>query len=385
MRRSVVFAFIMIFTIQAFAADKLPVADDTKIDSNVPSDLKAVIESGEKVDTPASGVSVKFFSDTLDFGKINPKSIHNGVFKFINNGTKDFKVDHIKSTCGCTVPELDKKEYKPGEAGEIKVRYTSSSSEGEVTKHLYVFSNVKGERTELKIKSEVVLQLELNKKKIELRLDKPNSGMPELVLTSRDGQEFAITGINSRIGAITCAFDAKKKAKEFKFTPLVDLTKFSTQESDVLTITTDHPQCKQVSVPLFMIPLFQSAPARIVVTQAEPGVPEVRDIWLKNNYKKQIKIKEITSASAVIKVLSTEDHKDRLLIKVQITPPAKEKKERFFKDTLTIVMQDGKKIDVPCFGFYVVDMAKRKEAILKAEAESAVDEGLKPDLEEDSE
>jgi hypothetical protein len=40
------------------------------------------------------------------------------------------KITDVKATCGCTVVQLEKREYAPGESGVIKVTYTAGSTPG---------------------------------------------------------------------------------------------------------------------------------------------------------------------------------------------------------------------------------------------------------------
>ena|GEM_PF-2703783 len=41
------------------------------------------------------------------------------------NGDVMLKITGVKAACGCTVVQLDKREYAPGESGVIKVTYTA--------------------------------------------------------------------------------------------------------------------------------------------------------------------------------------------------------------------------------------------------------------------
>lgn len=48
-------------------------------------------------------------------------------FGFTNKGQNPIRIVGIKSSCGCTVPEFEKKEYAPGESGILNVSFKSSS------------------------------------------------------------------------------------------------------------------------------------------------------------------------------------------------------------------------------------------------------------------
>lgn len=60
------------------------------------------------------------------------------VFKFTNEGDQPVTVTGLKSTCGCTVPQLTKKDYLPGESGEIKAIFTYGARVGTQQKRITV-------------------------------------------------------------------------------------------------------------------------------------------------------------------------------------------------------------------------------------------------------
>ncbi len=66
----------------------------------------------------------------FDFGTIMDNEPKETVFHFTNTGVDPPIIGEVKSTCGCTVPELAKKIYQPGEQGEIIVRYNPHGKRG---------------------------------------------------------------------------------------------------------------------------------------------------------------------------------------------------------------------------------------------------------------
>ncbi len=44
-------------------------------------------------------------------------------FRFTNIGTTSLKITDLRPSCGCTTAFLEKKEYGPGESGEIEARF----------------------------------------------------------------------------------------------------------------------------------------------------------------------------------------------------------------------------------------------------------------------
>jgi hypothetical protein len=70
-----------------------------------------------------SGARITFEAETYDFGEISPKTKSTGKFKFTNTGSALLKITKVQTTCGCTVAELSRKEYEPGEDGTLTVTY----------------------------------------------------------------------------------------------------------------------------------------------------------------------------------------------------------------------------------------------------------------------
>ena len=76
-------------------------------------------------------------------GRIGRGTKNTCEFAFTNTGRAPLKITKIKSTCGCTVTQLEKREYVPGESGTIKVTYTAPKATITTQKHIYVSSNDK--------------------------------------------------------------------------------------------------------------------------------------------------------------------------------------------------------------------------------------------------
>lgn len=76
-----------------------------------------------------------------DFGTIPDTEQVSVQFPFRNTGTGRLIITNIRSTCGCTVPRLDKTEYEPGESGEITVNFDPTNRTGTQHRTVTVFSN----------------------------------------------------------------------------------------------------------------------------------------------------------------------------------------------------------------------------------------------------
>lgn len=112
-----------------------------------------------------SAQEFQFEKETINYGKIGKNA--NGVktFVFTNIGNQPIIIDNIQSACGCTVPEKPEKPIMPGEKGEIKVSYDTSTPGG-FSKTITIFSNAKVPRKQLKIKGYVTKDASIEKKKV---------------------------------------------------------------------------------------------------------------------------------------------------------------------------------------------------------------------------
>lgn len=59
-------------------------------------------------------------------------------YHFTNAGNAPVEIQQIESSCGCTTAELDKRNYAPGESGEIVAKFTIGSRLGVQTKTIAV-------------------------------------------------------------------------------------------------------------------------------------------------------------------------------------------------------------------------------------------------------
>jgi hypothetical protein len=84
--------------------------------------------------------AIAFDTISHDFGEIPFSDSAEFEFVFINTGNAPLIVSHVKSTCGCTVPEWSKEPVKSGSQGVIRVKYDTHRV-GRFAKSIYVYSN----------------------------------------------------------------------------------------------------------------------------------------------------------------------------------------------------------------------------------------------------
>ena len=68
-----------------------------------------------------SGASIRFESDTIDFGEVWDFETLESRFEFENVGTEPLLITDVKPSCGCTPVELERNRFEPGEKDAIEV------------------------------------------------------------------------------------------------------------------------------------------------------------------------------------------------------------------------------------------------------------------------
>jgi len=100
-----------------------------------------------------------FESTEIDLGNIDAGKVVELKFKFKNAGDETLIINSINSSCGCTVPKLEKKEYQAGETGAIPVKFDSRGLSGKIAKTITITTNQQDNAyTTLKIKGTVTLK-----------------------------------------------------------------------------------------------------------------------------------------------------------------------------------------------------------------------------------
>jgi hypothetical protein len=104
---------------------------------------------------------IEFDKDFYDFGKIIQGEKVSYSFKFKNTGKSDLIISKVTTSCGCTAGDYPRVPVKPGESGNIEVKFDSESRRGFQNKTVTVLSNAQPSTNTLRIKAQVVLPEEI--------------------------------------------------------------------------------------------------------------------------------------------------------------------------------------------------------------------------------
>lgn len=82
-----------------------------------------------------------FEKETIETTGVAGEDVIEAEFRFLNDGKEPVVVTDVASSCGCTVPELSKKDYAPGERGKLTARFTVGDRQGRQVKTITVRTN----------------------------------------------------------------------------------------------------------------------------------------------------------------------------------------------------------------------------------------------------
>ncbi len=308
---------------------------------------------------------IEFEKTVHDFNNLVIREKSNCEFKFKNTGSGRLVMGKIKSTCGCTIPELNKKTYESGEEGTIKVQFASPHRPGKIEKHIFVQTNVHGKKMiELAVKANIVKIVDVVPSKLEFLESWADSNMPEIVLTSLDGEAFSIKKFVSSNRVITADFDSSVKDTKIVIKPQVDMKLLKGNPKGMISIDLSHPHCKDVVLFYEQIEPYQAQPNRLYIVSAEPNKPLRRGVVIKNLEGKPFEIDSVSSKDNWVKMISQVQDGNSVKLDLQITPPAKTAGSKRFHDAIKVSIKDDSSIDIGCDAYYKTGKPGQPQSII---------------------
>lgn len=113
-------------------------------------DLYKEIVTGEKADVPQSKTIIEIDRQDVEVADMKLNETSEVVFTMTNMGNMPLVVYHVESSCGCTVPQWDRKPVSPGGNVEIKVLVTPDVK-GFFNKSIDIYANTDPQRIKCNI------------------------------------------------------------------------------------------------------------------------------------------------------------------------------------------------------------------------------------------
>ena len=160
-------------------------------------------------------------------------------FGFANTGEQPVTITSIKTSCGCTTAELDKKTYEPGEAGEIAAILTLGDRVGKHTKKIIVRTDDEASPvTTLTMKVSIPKLLRIQPRFVYWRADEELTPKTIRIEVTHD-EPIEITAVKPSNEGVTAELKAIEPGQVYEVALTPGPT--STGSKTILHIKTNYP------------------------------------------------------------------------------------------------------------------------------------------------
>ncbi len=160
------------------------------------------------------------------------------IFKFQNTGSTPVTISEVKTSCGCTTAALDKKEYAPGEAGQIVADFHVAGRTGHQEKAIMVRTSDQPRPTILSLAVDIPDLVKIDPEIVFWKIgDPPDS--KAIHISVNDEVPVRITSVESDNPTVHLTVHETKPGKELE----LELRPADTAHpaSAVLLVQTDYP------------------------------------------------------------------------------------------------------------------------------------------------
>ncbi|NIT55635.1 MAG: DUF1573 domain-containing protein [Aliifodinibius sp.] len=196
---------------------------------------------------------IVFQKTSQDFGIVGKGSIKNCEFMFSNEGEGFLTIEDIKAPCMCTVANLTKKIFTPGEKGTIKITYTAPILKTESVEHkVTVYSNdPHNQEIQLTIQANVIDFIQVDPLKPQFEFGSGIENEQPILLRSIDGKPFSILEHKSSKGIFDFEYNPDDFAAEYTLYPLLNKEKWQKVplKRGRIWLSLSHPECTIIVIP----------------------------------------------------------------------------------------------------------------------------------------
>ncbi len=185
---------------------------------------------------------------TQEFHRLSSDGAVAAHYAFKNAGPTTLTIEQINSSCGCTVAQVEKKRYEPGESGEITARFTFGNRKGLQRKVIAVRLS-DGTETKLGLNVSILEPLTATPTLLFWRVGE--SAAPKMVqLTAAKGVPVNIRSVSSSSPRVTTQLKVKAEAADY--TLIVFPSDTSEKLAATVTVETDYPRDAPKSYPVYI-------------------------------------------------------------------------------------------------------------------------------------
>lgn len=315
----------------------------------------------------SAGGELKFDSLAIDFGNINDDKAAVHEFKFTNVGTGPLTIQSVQGSCGCTVPALQKREYAPGESGQIRVEYNPHNRRGKQHTNVTVTSNdAKNPQLKLDINSNVIPQIQMDPPLANFgTVDRGQAAVQTIMVSSRN-PDLKVTAVSSNTPSVIATLGEAKPGTldgsavmQYPIELKVAQNVAAGQLQSLISITTtDTKRVLTVSAMGEVVGTIAATPARVQLGGLSENQPVNSQVRLASRNGKAFKILSVEDVPATGQKFFTKE--PAIQEDNSVNPPA------YFLNlsaaaagsgsirgelVITTDSEDDKVIKIPYFGF----------------------------------
>jgi hypothetical protein len=309
---------------------------------------------------------IRFENTEHDFGSIWDHEKVESTFVFRNVGSEDLTILEMKGSCGCTVPELEKKVYAPGESGEMTVIFNPRNRQGPQHKTVTVRTDSRRTPTvRVSVKADVskVLDMEPAIASLGRMFKNEEKGVKVHLTGSIPGFEVRPAAEQPDIGPFnvdvvqtdTVEVNGEMRPRTTLRVWVDEGMKVGRHDGSIKIETSDERRpVVDLRAIVTVIGDLQGKPPRFALGRLGPGESFEKTITLVNRVAEPFKIKKIETEGLGLDLdishESVSDHKDAYEITVRGVVPG-DAQRIMGRIVVHTDMENEPTIELPLYGF----------------------------------
>jgi len=241
----------------------------------------------------------------FDFGTVDRGARVDHTFRVPNRGGATLRIDHVKSSCGCTVAVLSEREVPPGGEARVGVSLDTARLAGRTTKTVNVYTNdpdapVVG----LSLAGQVLADLILTPQPLYLgHLRRGEAVRREVIVTSgRPGERYVVERVEPTSPHLHARLEPRPDGPGQRLVVELDRDLPLGRFNEQLRLHTTSPR-----EPVLTLPVFGSVEGDVVVLPPQVtfgvtrgGAAPERELYIRNRGTRPVTVTSVTVPDGVV-------------------------------------------------------------------------------------
>lgn len=246
----------------------------------------------------ADAPSISCTAPVFDFGaRFNTEEIAHS-FRLQNTGTVTLVITQVRTGCGCTVADIDRRTLAPGESATLQARLSLSKHVGPKQTSIFIHSNDPGNPVFLcTFTGTAMAEVEITPPAINLALDADTTGATAVV-TLRNRTPFPLHPLSLDYPAPLASVQVATNEPGMNYTLTASCLASDLTDTvwGVITVGTDHPKHPRLEIPVTLSlnrPLNAFPAVMTLTAGSREPVEQTRYIILQSRDNRPFSVREI--------------------------------------------------------------------------------------------